>query len=152
MIAPNVAYLIINGLVLPAWILLIFAPRSLVTQKWVHAVFYPLLFGLIYLGLISAGIVFGYSNSDAGFSSLEAVQALFAHPVGLLTGWAHYLVFDLFVGAWIARDGFRRDIKHGLIVPCLLFSFLFGPLGLLLYIIIRKATGKGGWSLDEKGV
>lgn len=149
MIDPGLAYKIINALVVPAWALLILAPRWTWTHKIVHAVFYPLLFGVIYVTYLSAGVFFGHSNPEAGFSTIEAVEALFLHPVGLLTGWTHYLVFDLFVGAWIARDAARRDIRHLLTVPCMLFTFMFGPVGLMIYVIIRKLSGKGGWSLDE---
>jgi len=28
-------------------------------------------------------------------------------------------------------------------------SFMAGPFGLLLYVILRKVTGKGGWTLFE---
>lgn len=149
MIDHGLAYSLVNVFVVPAWVLLIFAPRWTWTHKIVHAVFYPLAFGLIYTLYLSAGIFFGHSNPDAGMGSLEAVQALFSHPVGLLTGWVHYLVFDLFVGAWIARDAARRGIRHVFTIPCLLFTFMFGPVGLLMYVILRKGLGKGGWSLDE---
>ena len=149
MIDPGLAYKLINVLVVPAWALLILAPRWSWTDKIVHAVFYPLMFGVIYVTYLSLGVFFGHSNPEAGFSTIEAVGALFSHPVGLLTGWAHYLVFDLFVGAWIARDAKRRDLRHAFVIPCLFFTFMFGPLGLLLYVIIRKLTAKGGWSLEE---
>ena len=84
---------------------------------------------------------------DAGFT-FEGVQALFDHPNGMLTGWSHYLVFDLFVGAWIARDAQRLLISHFLTIPCILGSFVFGPVGLLLYAPLRLALGKG-FSLYE---
>jgi hypothetical protein len=75
---------------------------------------------------------------DAGdFNSLAGVGRLFADPYVLLGGWIHYLAFDLFVGAWIARDAQRAGIPHLAILPCLLLSFLLGPAGLLLYWLIR---------------
>ena len=62
--------------------------------------------------------------------------------------WSHYLVFDLFVGAWIARDAQRLEIAHWQTIPCMLGSFLFGPVGLLLYALLRLIKGKG-FSLFE---
>jgi hypothetical protein len=87
--------------------------------------------------------------ADGGFSTIEGVRALFSVDIGILVGWIHYLVFDLFVGAWEARDAKRRGFSHWLLIPCLFFTFMAGPLGLLLYVILRKATAKGGWSLLE---
>ena len=67
------------------------------------------------------------------------MQKLFADPWLLLAGWVHYLVFDLFLGAWEVRDAQRLRIPHLLVVPCLVLTFLFGPVGLLLYGIVRAA-------------
>ena len=86
----------------------------------------------------------------AGLRRLKASARLFSTDIGILVGWVHYLVFDLFVGAWIARDAQRRGFSHWLLVPCLLLTFMAGPFGLLLYVILRVATKKGRWSLLEK--
>ena len=47
------------------------------------------------------------------------------------------LVFDLFVGAWEARDAKRQGIPHLALVPCLLATLMFGPAGLLAYLALR---------------
>jgi hypothetical protein len=73
---------------------------------------------------------------------------VFDTPAGLLTGWTHYLVFDLFVGAWIGRDAIARGVSHFIRVPGQLGSFILGPIGLLVYLLGRWATGKGGFLLD----
>lgn len=146
---PDLIYSLINGAVMPAWLLLIFAPRWNGTYKIIHAVFYPLLFGSLYLLYMIYVSVAGQSHPDASFTTIKGVQALFSTPEGIIIGWSHYLVFDLFVGAWIARDAARRGIAHLWTVPCLFFTFMLGPLGLLLYIVLRKIKGKGGWSLIE---
>lgn len=136
-------YTIINALIVPAWALLIFLPRAKLTRAAVHSMFWPILMGSIYATLLIAAMAFGQSDPDAGFS-FSGVQALFDHPNGILVGWTHYLAFDLFVGAWIARDSQRQAIAHWQTIPCLLGAFLFGPIGLLLYALIRLVSGKGG--------
>ena len=140
-------YNLINAMVVPAWALLLVLPRSPITKALVHSMLWPVLMGSIYATLLIAAMFFGQGHPDAGFS-FAGVQALFDHPNGLIVGWTHYLVFDLFVGAWIARDAQRRDISHIVTVPCLLGAFLFGPVGLLLYAAIRFFSGKG-FALDE---
>lgn len=143
----ELGYNVINALVVPAWALLLVLPRSPITRALVHSMLWPVLMGAIYTILLIGSMFFGLSHPDAGFS-FTGVQALFDHPNGLLVGWTHYLVFDLFVGVWIARDAQRREISHIVTVPCLLGAFLFGPVGLLLYAMIRVFSGKG-FSLDE---
>ena len=139
----------INMLVVPGWLLLIFLPRAGLTRALVHSALYPLIIGAIYLtGLIGA-LAYGQSAEGVSFSSIAGITALFSHPNGVITGWSHYLVFDLFVGAWIGRDAIRRGVPPLAIIPCLIGAFIFGPVGLFLYLVIRLATGKGGFSLFE---
>lgn len=79
-----------------------------------------------------------------GFSSLSSVALLFQNRGMLLAGWVHYLAFDLFVGSWEVRDSRAAEIRHYLIVPCLLLTFLFGPAGWVLYLLIRSVANRIG--------
>ena len=124
---------ILNLIALAAWLPLVFLPRA----RWATAVVpvvVPCLFGVIYVGLVSASL----PSSEGGFSSLAGVQALFESPWALLAGWVHYLAFDLLIGGWEVRDAQQRHIPHLLVVPALVLTFLFGPAGLLLYVVIRR--------------
>lgn len=144
----DLLFSLINASVMPAWLLLILAPKWHVTEKIVHSMLYPLLLGAVY----AVCMVFAYMGHGAqggSFTSIEGVRTLFSSDVGMVIGWAHYLVFDLFVGAWEARDARRRGFNHWLLIPCLLLTFMLGPIGLFLYLILRKLTGKGGWNLAE---
>lgn len=144
----DILFSLINYSVMPAWALLILAPKWKVTDKLVHSMFYPLLLGGVYI----AGMILAYMGHGAeggGFTSIEGVRTLFSADVGMVIGWTHFLVFDLFVGAWEARDARRRGFNHWLLVPCLLLTFMLGPIGLFLYLGLRKLTGKGGWQLGE---
>jgi len=144
----DLLFTLINFSVMPAWALLILAPKWTVTDKLVHSMFYPLLLGGVYIvGMVLAYM--GHGAEGGGFTSIEGVRTLFSADVGMVIGWTHFLVFDLFVGAWEARDARRRGFSHGLLVPCLLLTFMLGPIGLFLYLVLRKLTGKGGWSLGE---
>lgn len=119
------------------WILLAVVPR----QRLAHllaSVAIPLAIAVVYLVLIVQHI----GTADGGFGSLAAVQRLFANPAALLAGWLHYLAFDLFIGAWEVRDAQRRGVPHALVIPCLLLTFLFGPIGLVAYLGLR--TWKSG--------
>jgi hypothetical protein len=126
-----------NAAVLPFWVLLAVAPRWRLTQILVHSALVPLIFGSVYAwALIFAGPP---APEGAGFGSLEGVMLLFTQPMAVLGGWVHYLIFDLFVGAWEVRDAQRRKVPHLAVVPCLLLTLMLGPVGLALYLLLRFA-------------
>ena len=144
----DLLFSLVNISVMPAWALLILAPKWSITDKLVHSMFYPLLLG----GVYSVGMVLAYMGHGAeggGFTSIDGVRTLFSEDIGMIIGWTHFLVFDLFIGAWEARDARSRGFKHWMLIPCLLLTFILGPIGLVLYLGLRKATGKGGWRLGE---
>jgi hypothetical protein len=121
-----------STLALLGWALLVFLPRQRQAQI-VASVAIPLAISVVYLVLIAQH----FGRSEGGFGSLTDVAQLFSNPALLLAGWVHYLAFDLFVGAWEARDAQRHGIPHMLVVPCLLLTFMLGPIGLLTYWGLR---------------
>lgn len=121
-----------SSLAVVGWAALIFLPR----QRHAHllaAVIIPLAIAVVYLVLI----VQHFGRSPGGFGSLSDVALLFSNPAALLAGWVHYLAFDLFIGAWETRDAQRVGVPHLLLVPCLVLTFMFGPIGLLGYWGLR---------------
>ena len=133
MLKPEKVFQICNYLVIIPWLLMIFTPHWWLTKAVIQSYIFPLVLAVVYA--IYIAISFGKSSGD--FFSLAGVERLFRNRQVLLAGWVHYLVFDLFVGGWIWADAITRNISHWLLVPCLLLTFLFGPLGFLVYIIIR---------------
>jgi hypothetical protein len=57
----------------------------------------------------------------------------------LVAGWIHYLAFDLFVGTWIASEADRLGWNRVVQAPILIATFMFGPIGLLLFFIMRAS-------------
>ena len=133
---PDFLFTLCNIAVLPAWALLMFFPHHLLTQRLVHAIWIPCLLGPLYVWALFLGPP---AAEGAGFDSLQGVMLLFQSPMAVLGGWIHYLVFDLFIGAWIVRDARRQGINHWLTVPLLLATLMVGPAGLLLYCLLRLA-------------
>ncbi len=122
-----------SAAVLPGWALLVLVPRWKWTARLVGPVLIPALLSLLYLYLLATHWV----SAQGAFGSLASVRRLFDDPAVLLAGWVHYLVFDLFVGSWEVRDAQRLALPHLLVVPCLLLTLLFGPVGLLSYFAVR---------------
>ena len=119
------------------WLLLVVVPKRPLSVH-VAGVFIPLILAAIYLYFIATNL----KGADGGFGSLADVAKLFSKPELLLAGWIHYLCFDLFIGAWELRDSQMHGIPHLVVIPCLLMTFMLGPIGLLFYIIIRSAKLK----------
>ncbi len=117
---------------MPCWLLLLFVPGWRWTQR-LATFAAPILLAIAYLVLLLSA----RPPAGAGFNSLAQVALLFSVRRALLAGWLHYLAFDLFTGAWEARDAVRLGISHWLVMPCLLLTFLFGPVGLACYLLLR---------------
>lgn len=123
---------ICGALAMVGWLLLVVLPRQRIAHL-VASVAIPIAIGLVYLVLIAQH----FGSADGGFGSLADVARLFANPALLLAGWVHYLAFDLFIGAWEVRDAQRHRVPHAVVIPCLLLTFMFGPIGLLAYFALR---------------
>ena len=117
---------------MPVWLLLVFVPGWRWTQRLATFVV-PLLIACLYGWLLFSAPL----PAGGGFKSLAQVARLFSAPQALLAGWVHYLAFDLFTGSWEARDALRLGISKWIVAPCLVLTFLLGPLGLALYLLIR---------------
>lgn len=143
-------YTLLNLGVVPFWALLIVAPVFRLTDLLVHSVAMPILLGVTYAWLLATALWGGTPVPEgAGFATLDGLVKLFSVKEALVAGWAHYIVFDLFIGAWQARDAQRVGLNHFVLIPCLILTFLVGPVGLLAYLLIRGLTGRAGWSLFE---
>ena len=114
------------------WLILIFLPR-VKALLFIPQYLIPTGIGLLYAGLILTQ----YSNSNGNFSSLDDVRILFESDHMLLAGWVHYLAFDLFIGAWVARKADQIGISRLLQAPILSAIYLFGPIGLILFLFMR---------------
>jgi len=75
--------------------------------------------------------------------ALANVQLLFTNPMATLAGWVHYLAFDLFVGGWIAKKADELHISRLIQAPILLATFMFGPLGYLLFMLLKGSNTLG---------
>jgi len=135
---PSGLFDIASSFVLIGWLALVLAPLRRGLAIAVARVVAVVLSGG-YFALLVAGLTGEGPPAGAGFSSLEGVRLLLSSPQALLAGWVHYLAFDLFVGSWEVEVAPTARIPHWAVVPCLIFTFVAGPVGLLLYFIIKVA-------------
>jgi len=99
----------------------------------------PAILCAAYLLLVAMGFATLREIGYAAFSSLGGLRSLYADDGAIAASWVHFLAFDLFAGTWMVRDGLARRMPVALIFLCLPFTYLLGPSGLLLYILLRYA-------------
>ncbi len=141
--SAELLFSIAGAIVAPGWALLVFRPSWRWSTGVIPGIIVPVILGTLYAGLILTN----FFGAEGGLGSLADVARLFENRYLLLAGWVHYLTFDLFIGAWEVRDARRLRINHLLVVPCLLLTFLLGPVGLLLYLGLR-ASLRGTYSIE----
>ena len=131
--SPDKIFSLCSTIAMAGWIVLILLPFWFHSDKFILGIIITLL------SIVYAWLVFdSFQMEDIKkFGSLQGVMQLFDNPVVVTAGWVHYLAFDLLVGIFIKRNAIRHNISHWLLVPCLLLTFMFGPVGLLLYLVIR---------------
>ena len=125
-----------NTLSLLTWLVLLIAPY----RKWTGRI---VIGGAVtLLCALYACLVLDFQGGfDPGsFGSLAGVMELFTSPRAVLAGWVHYLAFDLMVGWFIVSNAAKHGLNRYLLIPCLLLTFIFGPMGLLLYLAVRAVA------------
>jgi len=140
----EVIYLWGNLIVLPLWLLLIFLPSSNLSKVLINSITIPLLFSIayIYVGYQIFLLEIPIYNAFNLYQGIDELYALFADEGFLLIFWLHFLAINLFVGSWMARDGVRNNIAKKIIFLPLIFAYFAGPVGLLLYWIIRMVFAR----------
>ena len=119
----------------PFWALMILLPHWSWTKRIIGS---PLI--VVPPLLIYAVLVLGSLTEvlpAVASPTLDGVRDLLGTADGAAAGWAHMIAFDLFVGRWAYLDSRERGIPALVMAPVLLLTILLGPLGLLVYLLVR---------------
>ena len=136
---PSEVFSIVSKLAISMWILMVFLPKWSITRFFIDYKIIPIILSIVYVTYIIQAIQIG---GMMDFGSLKSVMALFTEQNAVLAGWVHYLAFDLLIGMWILNQNRTVKIHHLLIIPCLLATFMFGPIGFLLFTIMSAVKLK----------
>ena len=133
------------------WAMLAFVPRSKTVSSVIMyacvgllCLAYAAMFVALFGGLADLARAAGAPEPDLSDYSVAGLRALFMSDGGIVLGWTHYLAFDLFVGLWIARDADANGFSRLVQLPILFFTLMAGPIGLLLWLVIRERRARGG--------
>jgi hypothetical protein len=127
-----------NILVLPFWLLMIVLPHWRWTKRIIGSPWIAAPTALIYAILVlpSAATLLPALTQP----TLAGIATLLGTPEAAAIAWAHFLTFDLLTGRWAYLDSRARKISAWIMAPVLLLTFLLGPLGFLLYLLVRSAA------------
>lgn len=131
-------FAIANKFVLIGWLLLFIAPKWKYTCS-ISTFVVAFILSFTYSILIVQQLKEFNPNS---FSTLGNVKKLFQKDEALLAGWIHYLAFDLLIGIYILKQTQKNNISHLVNIFILPITFLFGPLGYTLFVIINFLKSK----------
>tara|TARA_B100000282_G_C31575941_1_gene418795 strand:- start:271 stop:741 length:471 start_codon:yes stop_codon:yes gene_type:complete len=131
-------YLVANWGVIPFWLLLILAPNHGLTNFLAQSVIAPLLLAtgysyLTYNLYLEKNVFDGFEL----YSGLDGLYSMFSNEILLLIFWLHFLAISLFAGAWIIRDARRYLIPKIITIPSLILTYFSGPVGIVIYWLIR---------------
>ena len=132
-------YLWANFGILPFWFMLIFIPNSKISQILINSVILPLILTCAYCYAIYQTILLDEPIFEVFklYLSLDNLYTVFATESFLLVFWLHFLALNIFLGSWVSRDGVKYGLPRSLISVPLILIYFTGPLGLVLYWIIR---------------
>ena len=132
-------YMWINLGVIPFWFILIVFPQSHLSRIFVTSIFPYLILSGVYIFILYKSYLIGY-DFDGNFSlylGLSELSRLFEDHLYIMIFWTHFIAINLFIGGWIVKDSQKFSINKVLMAVPLIVTYLIGPIGLLLYWIIR---------------
>ncbi len=140
---PDKIFQLVNLLALIGWVLMLLS-NIIKTENIIVGIIVTLL------AIVYSWLIFSHFKpaGASGFSTLDGVIKLFSSKPLVLAGWVHYLAFDLMTGLFICANSRKHNINFWLIIPCLFFTFMLGPFGLLLYLLIRLIVTKKYFSAN----
>lgn len=122
----------------PFWALMILAP----TWRWTTRIIatpWVVLPVLVVWG-VAVVPVFGPLVALVVSPSLDGFTALLTDPAAVAAVWAQIIAWDLFVGRWMYLDGRERRMHPLVMGPILVLTVLLSPIGLPLYLAVRKRS------------
>ena len=135
----DMLYYWVNLGVLPFWLILIFFPTSSLCRYFVTSVFPFFILGGAYVFLLYKSYLNSYDFDDNFnlYLGIDDISDLFSNKNFLMMFWIHFISINLFTGGWVVKDSQKFLINKFLLSIPLIIIYLIGPLGLLVYWLIR---------------
>ena len=135
----EILYFWVNLGVLPFWLILIFFPSSNINKFFVTSILPILLLSGVYIFALYKSYLntYDFFGNFELYLSISNLSNLFSNNLFLTLFWIHFVSINLFVGGWMVRDSQKLLINKILVSFPLIITYLIGPLGVLIYWLIR---------------
>ncbi len=127
------AFRLVNLAVVPVWLLMMLQPRWAITRTMVRWAPVPMVLSGLYTLLVATHL----DHTPGSYNSLLEVRQMLFHKPVLLAAWTHFLAVDLFLGGWMFEEAQRLHMPHVQLAICLFLTFLLGPTGFGLFLLLR---------------
>ena len=127
------AFRLVNLAVVPVWLLMMLQPRWSITRTMVRWAPAPMILSGLYTLLVATHL----DHTPGSYNSLLEVRQMLFHKPVLLAAWTHFLAVDLFLGGWMFEEAQRLHMPHVQLAICLFLTFLLGPTGFGLFLLLR---------------
>ena len=140
----EMVYLWLNLGVMPFWLVLIIFPHSQICRVFITSIFPIFILGLAYSFLIYISFIDSYDfiQNFKLYMGLGQLSQLFEDKSFLILFWVHFLAMNLFCGGWIVNDSRIFNMNRFLVSLPLIITYLIGPIGIILYWLIRLFYAK----------
>jgi len=137
-------YLWLTFGVIPFWFILIFFPQSKISSLLVTSIFPFLILGSCYIYLVYYFFNDGYDffENFELYLGIYNLANLLENESFLILIWTHFLAINLFCAAWIVRDSQKYLMSKYLNIVPLIITYFVGPVGIIIYWIIRILFAK----------
>ena len=137
-------YLWLNLGVLPFWFVLVVFPKSQICEVFIISIFPIFILSLSYIYLLYVVYVDGYDflQNFKLYLGLGEILNLFENQSFLILFWVHFLAMNLFCGGWIVNASQMFGMNKFLVSIPLIITYLIGPIGMVIYWVIRVFYAK----------
>ena len=135
----EILYFWVNLGVLPFWFILILLPQSNICKIFITTIFPILLLSGTYIFMLYVMFQNNYdffSNFEL-YLGIKNLTNLFSNNYFLIVFWIHFISINLFIGSWVVKDSQKFNINKILLSLPLVIIYLIGPLGIVVYWIIK---------------
>lgn len=133
---PEMFFQATNTLALLAWIALVLFPGKKLISGVLCGLIVPGVLALAYACVIGWKLAMN-GPPPGDVMTISGLREVFSDDWVFAAAWTHYLVFDMVVGAWIARDSTKLGMPWLLRTVALVLTFLSGPVGFLVHVLGR---------------
>jgi len=135
----EMVYLWLNLGILPFWFILVVFPNSRICKVFIISIFPIFILSIAYGYLLYTSYADGYDflQNFKLYLGFKEISNLFENQSFIILFWVHFLAMNLFCGGWIVNDSQMFRMNKFLVSIPLIITYLIGPIGVVIYWLIR---------------